>query len=143
MLTRLITKSLSFKLGGYGHILSPAIGFEKRNFHASPILNSIDEFIEIKKPNEFIATGRAWTACDLRKKSFEDLHKLWYVLYKERNLLLSEKQKTRRAQRPYTQLEENRYNNVKRSMAAIKFVIDERKKIVKIISSKESVEVSK
>lgn len=71
-------------------------------------------------------------------QSFDDLHKLWYVLYKERNLLLSEKQKIRRAQRPYTQLEENRYMNVKRSMAAIKFVLDERKKIAKLIASEES-----
>ena len=58
-------------------------------------------------------------------------------------MLLSEKQKIRRVQRPYSRLEENRYNNVKRSMAAIKFVLDERKKIAELIAAEESVVAKK
>ncbi len=57
------------------------------------------------------------------------MHKLWYVLYKERNLLLTHKEKVRRAQRPYLPEEEARYMKVKRAMAGIKFVINERKNI--------------
>jgi len=88
-----------------------------------------DEFYDKKKPNELVATGRAWTVADLRRKGFDDLHKLWFVLYKERNLLLSERQKVRKNQRPLLASEENRYTKVKRSMAAIKVVLSERQKI--------------
>ena len=95
-----------------------------------------EEFFDQKKNSgEQIVTGRAWTAADLRRKSFDDLHKLWFVLYKERNLLLSERERIRRNQRPVTAKEEERYTKVKRSMGAIKFVLRERSKIKKMMEA--------
>jgi len=64
------------------------------------------------------------------------LHKLWFVLYKERNLLLTEKEKARRGERPVATPIEGRYIKTKRSMAAIKHCLSERKVIrEKLIAS--------
>jgi large subunit ribosomal protein L47 len=70
-------------------------------------------------------------------QSFDDLHKLWYVLYKERNVLLTSRLKIKRNQNITTTQDENRYIKVKRSMAAIKLVLDERKKIDAILHQSE------
>jgi len=87
-----------------------------------------------------VVTGRAWTVADLRRKSFDDLHKLWFILYKERNLVLTERERVRRIQRPLSKLEDNRYIKVKRGMAAIKVVLKERSKIRKQLSIEALVE---
>jgi large subunit ribosomal protein L47 len=108
-----------------------------RNFGSTSTCNKgFEDFYDKLKPDEVMSAGRAWIAADLRKKSFNDLHALWWILYKERNLLLTLRQTTRQKLMPMPQLDENRYIRVKRSMAAIKLVLDERKKIDALLKEK-------
>ncbi|KAI8055992.1 mitochondrial 39-S ribosomal protein L47 (MRP-L47)-domain-containing protein [Syncephalis plumigaleata] len=47
-------------------------------------------------PKSPIYAGRAWRAAELRQKSFEDLHKLWFIILKERNVLASQHAEAKR-----------------------------------------------
>lgn len=93
---------------------------------------------KVSKEKDELFAGRGWTAADLRRKSFEDLHKLWYVLYKERNLLLTARLTAKRFSKPIIGEDEMRYISVKRSMAAIKLVLSERKKIAEILKNQDA-----
>jgi Mitochondrial 39-S ribosomal protein L47 (MRP-L47) len=100
----------------------------------------LEQFFEISEPGgrrygKPVAVGRSWSASLLRQKSFEDLHKLWHVLLKERNMLLSERNlaKYRLAlngndeeEKKYFINVAKRQKSVKKSMARIKHVLRER-----------------
>uniref|UniRef100_A0A915AVE0 Large ribosomal subunit protein uL29m n=1 Tax=Parascaris univalens TaxID=6257 RepID=A0A915AVE0_PARUN len=68
--------------------------------------------------------GRSWTADELRLKSNSDLHKLWYVLLKERNMLLTMEQAYSRRARYMPNPE--RLDRVAESMRNVEAVIHER-----------------
>ncbi|GLB38320.1 putative mitochondrial 39-S ribosomal protein L47 (MRP-L47) [Lyophyllum shimeji] len=74
-------------------------------------------------------TGRAWMASELRLKSFRDLHTLWYILLRERNLLATQKEEARRMGVTNTdmQVSARRVYHCRKSMARIKAVINERR----------------
>ena len=43
-----------------------------------------------RTPDQLPSDSRAWTMSELRRKSFDDLHKIWYLTLKERNVLARE-----------------------------------------------------
>lgn len=60
-----------------------------RLLHVSASNNGMEEFFDSSERigKRDIRSGCSWSKSLLRKKSIEDLHKLWYVLLKERNML--------------------------------------------------------
>ncbi|KAL6047787.1 39S ribosomal protein L47, mitochondrial [Balamuthia mandrillaris] len=81
------------------------------------------------KPDYYPLAGRAWRAKELRLKSFEDLHKLWFVLVKERNLLNTEKAAAKWKGESMKNVQ--RRWKVKKSMSRLKAVIGERQLVYK------------
>ncbi|KAF5369316.1 hypothetical protein D9758_002720 [Tetrapyrgos nigripes] len=73
-------------------------------------------------------SGRSWKASELRLKSFRDLHTLWYVLLRERNLLATQEEEMRRLGVPRILLSFSyKKRQCRKSMAHIKAVINERR----------------
>ncbi|KAH9922786.1 MRP-L47-domain-containing protein [Epithele typhae] len=73
-------------------------------------------------------SGRSWLAAELRRKSFKDLHTLWYVLVRERNLLATQKEQMRRSRINHAEsITSKRAHVVRKSMARIKLVLNERR----------------
>ncbi|CAG8564868.1 15070_t:CDS:2, partial [Dentiscutata heterogama] len=74
---------------------------------------------------------RSWTASELRVKSFEDLHKLWYILLKERNLLATMFEEAKHwnkiADKEWLKRWDDRKFKTQKSMARIRHVLSERR----------------
>ncbi|CAH3044983.1 unnamed protein product [Porites evermanni] len=108
-----------------------------RCLHRSHAVFGLEEFFPpgvIEKGElapESVNTGRKWRAGELRGKSNEDLHKLWYVLLKERNMLLTLRHEAKRQGVPMPS--PTRLHKVQKSMTAIKTVIAERERLLKIL----------
>ncbi|KAG5959211.1 hypothetical protein E4U58_005067 [Claviceps cyperi] len=78
-------------------------------------------------PEETSRHGRAWTVEELRRKSWEDLHSLWWVCCKQRNLLATSKTELARAELGFGKAEfEKREEEVHITMRAIKHALTER-----------------
>ncbi|EKM49520.1 uncharacterized protein PHACADRAFT_265045 [Phanerochaete carnosa HHB-10118-sp] len=94
-----------------------------------------------------LGSSRPWSAAELRRKSFKDLHTLWYVLLRERNLLATQQEEGRRlgifASRMSTSVQSHK---VRKSMARIKYVINERRlayeQAIKILEEKRLAKLS-
>merc|ERR1712029_99629 len=79
-----------------------------------------------REKREAERVGRSWSVKELRRKSYDDLHKLWLVLYKEKNMLLTETNLARR--HGYDLIQPDRRKKVRKSMGAIRHVLGERKR---------------
>lgn len=77
-----------------------------------------------------VMTGRAWKASELRLKSFKDLHTLWYVSLREKNLLATQKEEVRRLGVTYEpmQVSQDKVHSCLKTMGRIKAVINERRR---------------
>ncbi|KAK2040290.1 MRP-L47-domain-containing protein [Colletotrichum somersetense] len=81
----------------------------------------------MQTPKEDQSHGRAWTVEELRKKSWEDLHTLWYVCLKERNRISTTSRERERRKLGFGAYEANeRDETVVTTMKAIKHVLTER-----------------
>lgn len=94
--------------------------------HTTGVRLDLMEFFDIKKNwNEhIIKVGRAWKLDELRIKSNADLHKLWYVLLKERNMLYTMEHECNENVRLFPSPE--RIDKVQDSMNNIEKVVRER-----------------
>lgn len=98
--------------------------FPKNPMGSQSDLTKFSEFMADERKR--MQTGRSWKAEELRLKSHDDLHKLWYVLLIEKNKLKSDNlMSIQMGQEFYG------YANLKKvrlSMARLLTVVNERKK---------------
>lgn len=91
------------------------------------VRNPLQEFFEAdRSPDDDkpVVYGRGWKASELRLKSWDDLHKLWYVLLKEKNMLMTQRQMLNAQNLRFPNPE--RISKVRKSMCRIKHVLTER-----------------
>lgn len=93
------------------------------------------EFFDIKKNwgEDSVKTGRPWRVEELRIKSNTDLHKLWYVLLKERNMLLTMQDEYHKQSELFPNPE--RIDKVEESMENIMQVVKERDEALNLLET--------
>ncbi|XP_017774335.1 PREDICTED: 39S ribosomal protein L47, mitochondrial [Nicrophorus vespilloides] len=99
-----------------------------RNLSTTKCLGGLMEFFDDEKNwgvNE-VKTGKSWSIDELRIKSNSDLHKLWFVLLKERNMLLTMEEESKEETRLFPSPE--RIDKVEVSMDNLEAVVKERNK---------------
>ncbi|KAL9608853.1 MAG: hypothetical protein Q9167_006339 [Letrouitia subvulpina] len=81
----------------------------------------------LSTPEEASQFGRPWVVEELRHKSWEDLHSLWWTCCKERNILATQSYERERLKTGYGAAElTERDEAVRRTQRAIKHALTER-----------------
>ena len=104
-------------------------------FHSTVPRYDLMEFFDDKKnwaQNE-VRSGRSWRLDELRIKSNSDLHKLWYVLLKEKNMLLTMEHECDVQNELFPSPE--RIDKVQESMSNIETVVRERNKAYHLLET--------
>ncbi|KAG9441673.1 hypothetical protein H6P81_017527 [Aristolochia fimbriata] len=97
------------------------------NGSVKTVYNPLEQFFEVDRNAEDdtpVVYGRSWKASELRLKSWDDLHKLWYVLLKEKNMLMTQRQMLHAQNLRFPNPE--RVPKVRKSMCRLKHVLTER-----------------
>eukprot|EP00878_Enallax_costatus_P005765 GHUV01006043.1.p1 GENE.GHUV01006043.1~~GHUV01006043.1.p1 ORF type:complete len:144 (+),score=36.66 GHUV01006043.1:364-795(+) len=111
--------------------LVPRLAVYARHISSSTPAADLRDFLDASNP-EHAANGRAWRASELRNKSFDDLHKLWVICLKERNMLLTQmawESRDESEKQQVSSLKEGqlkRYTYVKKTMNRVKQILSER-----------------
>ncbi|XP_067369947.1 39S ribosomal protein L47, mitochondrial isoform X2 [Channa argus] len=106
-----------------------------RTLHTTVSRRGLSEFFDCPENwgETNVKSGAPWTARQLRAKSNEDLHKLWYVLLKEKNMLLTLEQDARRQKVQMPSPE--RLRKVERSMIRLETVVNERETALRLLQT--------
>ncbi|XP_045906531.1 39S ribosomal protein L47, mitochondrial [Micropterus dolomieu] len=106
-----------------------------RALHTTINRRGLEEFFDLPENwgEAKVKSAAPWTAKQLRTKSNEDLHKLWYVLLKEKNMLLTLEQESRRQRVQMPSPE--RLRKVDRSMIRLETVVNERETALRLLQT--------
>lgn len=103
-----------------------------RSINTSSVRCGLNEFFdEDQYDSDKAIVGRPWRKEELRIKSNRDLHKLWYVLLKERNMVMTMKHMYDEAMEPLPNPE--RLDKVEESMENILDVVKERNRAYQLL----------
>ncbi|XP_056132404.1 39S ribosomal protein L47, mitochondrial [Lampris incognitus] len=116
----------------HSHLSTPS---QCQFLHTTVSRPGLDEFFDLPENwgESTVKSGAPWTATKLRAKSNEDLHKLWYVLLKEKNMLLTIEQESKRQRLQMPSPE--RVKKVERSMKRLEMVVNERETALRLLQT--------
>ncbi|XP_013783479.1 39S ribosomal protein L47, mitochondrial-like [Limulus polyphemus] len=110
----------------------------KRSIQTTKSCKELMEFFDDPKNwgAQEVKSGRAWRKDDLRIKSNADLHKLWYVLLKERNMLKTVEHAAKTEWQLFPSPE--RIDKVEESMKNLEEVVRERNRAYYMLETGET-----
>ena len=101
---------------------------ELAQYSKSATATDMKDWTSYREDIESVAkNGRSWRAEELRLKSHDDLHKLWYVLLKEKNKLKSDFLMAKQMGQVF--IGKHDIKKVSLSMARLLTVVNERKRL--------------